>query len=48
MPEYRKINLDSLILDSHNPRLPKSKHGDSEKEILKYMLSDSSLINSYV
>jgi hypothetical protein len=44
MPEYRIINLDLLVLDSHNPRLPKSKHGSSEQEILKYMLIDSSLI----
>lgn len=44
MPEYRIINLDSLILDSHNPRLPKSKHGSEESEILRYMLNDSSLI----
>ena len=41
MPEYRIINLDSLVLDSHNPRLPQSKHGSSESEIIKYMLTDS-------
>jgi hypothetical protein len=44
MPRYEIINLDLLILDSNNPRLPKSKHGSNESEILKYMLGDSSLI----
>lgn len=44
MPQYRIINLDLLVLDSQNPQLPHSKHGSSEREILKYMLTNSSLI----
>lgn len=43
-PEYRKINLSELKLDSENPRLPKSMHGKSDNEILSYMLLDASLI----
>ena len=43
-PEYRKIDLSELKLDSENPRLPKSMHGKSDKEILSYMLLDASLI----
>jgi hypothetical protein len=45
MPRYEIINLDLLVLDPNNPRLPKSKQGsEDESEILKYMLTDSSLI----
>lgn len=43
-PEYRKINLSELKLDSENPRLPKSMHGKPDNEILSYMLLDASLI----
>ena len=43
-PEYKKINLSELKLDSENPRLPKSMHGKPEVEILSYMLLDASLI----
>lgn len=44
MPQYRIVPLDSLILDSNNPRLPLSKCGSGEREILKYLLTDGSLI----
>lgn len=43
-PNYKIINLKELKLDSKNPRLPKSMHGKSEKEVLSYMLLDASLI----
>lgn len=43
-PTFESIPVDQLELDSNNPRLPKSLHGKSEEEILKYMLLDSSLI----
>jgi hypothetical protein len=43
-PEYRKIYLSELKLDSENPRLPKSMHGKPDNEILSYMLLDASLI----
>lgn len=43
-PEYKKINLSELKLDSGNPRLPKSMHGKPVKDILAYMLLDASLI----
>jgi hypothetical protein len=42
--EYKIINLSELKLDSENPRLPKSMHHKSDKEILSYMLLDASLI----
>ena len=42
--EFRIIPLESLQLDSNNPRLPISKCGSSENEILKYLLTDGSLI----
>lgn len=45
-PEYIKIPLNKLKLDSNNPRLPKSLRdkGASEEEIIEYMLLDASLI----
>lgn len=44
LPIYESIELDKLKLDSYNPRLPKSMHGKSDKEILSYMLLDASLV----
>ena len=41
---YKVIDLENLKLDSHNPRLPKSMHGKSEAEILRFMLFNASLI----
>lgn len=43
-PTFDSIPLAQLQLDSDNPRLPKSLHGQSEAEILEYMLLDASLI----
>lgn len=43
-PYFDKLALDKLLLDSDNPRLPKSLHGKNETEILEYMLLDASLI----
>ncbi|TCD01222.1 hypothetical protein [Pedobacter psychroterrae] len=43
-PIFDTIPLEQLQLDSANPRLPKSLHGQSEAEILEYMLLDASLI----
>jgi hypothetical protein len=43
-PIYNTIDLEKLILDPFNPRLPKSYHGASEEKILEYMLLDASLI----
>lgn len=43
-PVYKIIKLSELELDSKNPRLPKSMHGKSEREIISYMLLDASLI----
>lgn len=43
-PIFESIPLVQLYLDSANPRLPKSLHGQTEEEILEYMLLDASLI----
>jgi hypothetical protein len=43
-PLFENIPLTKLELDSFNPRLPKSMHGKSEKEIIQYLLLDASLI----
>lgn len=42
--EYRKIAVANLLLDPHNPRLPKSMGNKNEKEIINFLLSDASLI----
>jgi hypothetical protein len=44
LPIYKEIDLDKLKLDTHNPRIPKSLQGGSEKDILSFMLLDASLI----
>jgi hypothetical protein len=41
---FKEIDYDKILLDDKNPRLPKSYHGKSQKEILEYMLKDGSLI----
>jgi hypothetical protein len=43
-PIFEIIALTQLELDSDNPRLPKSLHGQPEEKILEYMLLDASLI----
>lgn len=42
--EFKRIPYKNLILDAHNPRLPKSMGNKSEKEIISFFLSDASLI----
>lgn len=42
--DYRKIPIDSLLLDPHNPRLPKSMGDKSDVEIINFFLSDASLV----
>lgn len=41
---YKKIDIKDLYLDPRNPRLPKSMFDKSEKEIINYLLSDTSLV----
>lgn len=43
-PKYEVIDLDRLVLDPENPRLPKSMHNKGEEEIIEFMLLDASLI----
>lgn len=40
----KKVHIDNLLLDPHNPRLPKSMGNKSDKEIINFLLSDASLI----
>jgi hypothetical protein len=42
--EFKRIPYKDLILDTHNPRLPKSMGKKSDKEIINFFLSDASLI----
>lgn len=44
MPEYKKITYKNLVLDSTNPRLPKSMQNSTESEIIKFMLSQGSTL----
>jgi hypothetical protein len=41
---YKKIDVEDLILDTNNPRLPKSMGNKSESEIINFFLSDASLV----
>lgn len=41
---YKRILFSDLLLDPHNPRLPKSMGSKNEKEIINFLLSDASLI----
>lgn len=42
--KFDKIEVDRLLLDPENPRLPKSMANKNEIEIINYLLSDASLI----
>ena len=42
--EFQKISYENLLLDTHNPRLPKSMGNKSEAEIINFFLSDASLV----
>lgn len=41
---FKRIPVEELLLDSNNPRLPKSMTSKTEREIINYLLSDASLI----
>lgn len=41
---FEKIPFRDLLLDPHNPRLPKSMGNKTEKEIINFFLSDASLV----
>ncbi len=42
---FKRISVADLLLDPHNPRLPKSmSNSKNEKEIINFLLSDASLI----
>jgi hypothetical protein len=41
---FKEIPIANLLLDTHNPRLPKSMGNKGEKEIINFLLSDASLI----
>ena len=41
---FDRIHVENLLLDPHNPRLPKSMGAKNEKEIINFLLSDASLI----
>lgn len=43
-PSYKILEIKELRLDTQNPRLPKSMHHKTDKEIISYMLLDASLI----
>jgi len=38
------VDLSKIHLDSENPRIPKSLHSEDEKNILKYMVNNASII----
>ncbi len=42
--KFRKIPIDKLKLDLYNPRLPKSKQGKDEIEVIKFMLLESATL----
>lgn len=42
--EYRKIPVENLKLDLYNPRLPKSKQGKDENEVIKFMILQSATL----
>jgi len=44
MPEYKKIAYKNLMLDSTNPRLPKSKQNATESEIIEFMLLEAATL----
>jgi len=42
--DFKRIPIANLLLDPHNPRLPKSMGNKDDKEIINFLLSDASLI----
>lgn len=43
-PIYKTISYKNLLLDPCNPRLPKSKHNSTEKEIIDFMLLEAATL----
>lgn len=43
-PKYEEIHFSKLILDNHNPRIPKSKHNLDEIEIINYLLLEAATL----
>lgn len=41
---YKLLDIDDLMLDKNNPRLPSSYKNSTERDIINYMLLDASLI----
>ncbi len=47
MPDYPKnelIKLEQLLFDPQNPRLPKQKRSNDDKEIIQWMLKEANII----
>ena len=42
--KFEEIPFENLKLDLFNPRLPKSKQGKDEEEIIKFMLLESATL----
>ena len=42
--KFRSIDVKLLVLDSSNPRLPKSMHGCDDSKIISYMLREASTL----
>lgn len=42
--EFLKLPIEKLVLDPHNPRLPKSMGDKTEEQIINFFLSDASLV----
>lgn len=45
LPEFRQIDVDDLVFDAGNPRLPKSVNGKDRIAVLRFMLDDADLID---
>lgn len=44
IPQYDLINYKNLVLDPYNPRIPKSKHNLSEREIIDFLLLEAATL----
>lgn len=42
---FELLNIDELILDPHNPRLPEGLNTDSEIDVINWMLESSTLLD---
>ena len=43
-PKYQYINIEDLVLDDSNPRLPKSLHKKSKISTIEFLLLEASTI----